>query len=135
MKTVRKNIGAIIFGIIVILDGLSYAAKNAGYDFSVSSLFFDGWWTLFIIVPGVIKLFEKDSNKIFAVALIGVGAALLCSRLLHVSLWGWVAPAAIAAVGVSIVADAFRGDNGDKGDKNEKKGDGEDDKTDAEIKN
>ena len=64
-----------------------------------------------------------------------VGAALLCSRLLHVSLWGWVAPAAIAAVGVSIVADAFRGDNGDKGDKNEKKGDGEDDKTDAEIKN
>ncbi len=108
MKTTRKKIGAIMVGLIVILVGIGYAAKIMGYEFDLSSLFFDGWWTVFIIVPGVIKLFEKDSSKIFAVVLIAVGVALLVGQYIHLNIGSWIAPVAIIAVGVSIAAGAFK---------------------------
>ena len=127
MKTTRKKIGAIVVGLIVILVGVGCAAKTMGYEFDLSSLLFDGWWTVFIIVPGVIRLFDKDSNKVFAVVLIAVGTALLLSRLIHLDLWGWIAPAAIIPVGVSIAAGAFKEQNDEKDSK-----DNETPKDDAE---
>lgn len=127
MKTMRKKIGAIMVGLIVILVGVGFAAKNMGYEFDPSSLLFDGWWTVFIIVPGVLMLFEKNSNKVFAVVVIAVGMALLLSQLIHLNIWGWIAPAAIIAVGVSIAAGAFK----DRNDKKDDKGD-DDNKDDAE---
>ena len=109
-----KKFGAIIVGVIVILAGVSYAASSLGLDFDLSSLFFDGWWTVFIIVPGILKLFEKDSNKVFAIALIVVGVGLLISQFVHFELWSWLVPVLIIAVGVSIVAGAFTGKKDDK---------------------
>lgn len=119
MKTTRKKIGAIVVGLIVILVGVGYAAKTMGCEIDLSSLLFDGWWTVFIIVPGVIRLFDKDSNKIFAVVLIAVGASLLLSQLMHLNLWGWIAPVAIIAVGVSIASGAFKEQNDEKDSKDD----------------
>ena len=48
VKTTRKKIGAIVVGLIVILVGVGYAAKTMGYELDLSSLLFDGWWTVFI---------------------------------------------------------------------------------------
>ena len=128
MKTMSKKIGAVLIGLIVILVGVGYAAKAMGYEFSLSSLFFDGWWTVFIILPGVSMLFEKDSNKVFAVVLIAVGVALLVSRFVELNVWQWIAPVAIIAVGVSIAAGALK----DKGDNKEEPKDDPNEKNDAE---
>lgn len=111
MKNMRKKIGAIMVGMLVILAGVGYALRSLGYDFDLSSFFFDGWWTVFIIVPGVLRLFDKSSNKVFAVVLIAVGVGLLVSQLFKLSLGPWVAPVIIIAVGVSIVGGAFRDSN------------------------
>ena len=121
MKTMRKKLGAIVVGLIVILVGVGYAAKAMGYELDLSSLFFDGWWTVFIIVPGVIRLFDKDSNKVFAIVLIAVGVALLIGQYIHLNIWGWIAPVTIIAVGVSIAARAFMDKDEDKDSKDEQK--------------
>ncbi len=123
MKTMRKKIGALMVGLSIILVGIGYAAKTMGYEFDLSSLFFDGWWTVFIIIPGVLMLFEKDSNKVFAVVLIAVGAALLLSQFIHLNIWTWIAPVAIIAVGVSIAVGAFKDKDDDKDEKAEQKED------------
>ena len=116
MKKASNRIGAVIIGAIIILVGVGVAAKNMGYDFDVSSIFFDGWWTLFLIVPGVIGLFQKDSNKVFDIALIAVGVALLAGALFDLNIWSWVAAVAVIAVGVSMILRAFRKSD-DKDDK------------------
>lgn len=115
-----KKIGAVIVGLIVILAGVGYAASAMGFNLDFSSLLFEGWWTVFIIVPGVLRLFRKDSNKVFAIALIVVGVGLLLSQLIHFELWSWLVPVIIVAVGVSIVVSAF---TGSKNGENEKDND------------
>lgn len=42
MKNMRKKIGAVIVGVIVILAGVGYAFRSMGYEFDLSSLLFDG---------------------------------------------------------------------------------------------
>ena len=124
MKESKSRLGAIIVGLIVILVGVGIVAKNMGYELHLSSLLFDGWWTVFIIVPGVIGLFRKDSNKVFSAVLIAVGVALLAGQYIQLNIWHWVAPVAVIAVGVSIAAGAFR--------KNDDGNTGSDDSKDAE---
>ncbi|MBQ1414239.1 MAG: hypothetical protein IIY93_13765 [Clostridia bacterium] len=126
MRNVRRTVFLVIIGLVIILVGVGYAARALGYNFDVSSLFFDGWWTVFIIVPGVLGFFDRDSNKIADVILIAVGVGLLVSSLMDVDLWKWIAPVAIVAVGVKIIGKAFM-----KGDKTEALPDGKEEKTDG----
>ena len=51
-----KKANGLIVGVIFILVGLLYGCSALGiFEFSV---FFPGWWTLFIIVPCFIDLFN-----------------------------------------------------------------------------
>ena len=54
-----KQAKPIIWGIAIIALGVIFGGNAIGlFNFNV---FFDGWWTLFIIVPSVISLiFEKE---------------------------------------------------------------------------
>ena len=55
MKKITKIIGGLILIAVGVLFALN-ALKITNFD-----IFFDGWWTLFIIVPCLIGLFtEKD---------------------------------------------------------------------------
>lgn len=57
----KKRYGEIIWGIGFIAFGLILLGKFLGfYDFNV---FFDGWWTLFIIVPSLIDLFTENHKS------------------------------------------------------------------------
>ena len=70
MKDKKK----IIWGIVWIAVGI-FVALNWFNVINVD-IFFDGWWTLFIIVPGVIGLItEKDKFGNFVV--IGIGVMFL----------------------------------------------------------
>ena len=60
-----KKAGSVLLGIVLIAAGVIWALN----EFNVTNInvFFDGWWTLFIIVPCAIGLFterEKTGNII-----------------------------------------------------------------------
>ncbi len=69
-----KQIKPIIWGVAIIALGLIFGLNALGlFNFNI---FFDGWWTLFIIVPSVISLItEKD--KLASLGFIAVGIILL----------------------------------------------------------
>ena len=68
-----KNLSSAIWGLIFILVGI-VLATNA-LDITSIDIFFDGWWTLFIIVPSFIGLI-KENNKVGSVIWLGIGIVL-----------------------------------------------------------
>ena len=52
-----KKYGSIILGIILILVGVIFGLN--ALDITDIDIFFDGWWTLFIIVPCFIGLLTE----------------------------------------------------------------------------
>ena len=64
-----KQVRPIIWGIAIIALGVIFGGNALGW-FDIN-IFFDGWWTLFIIVPSVISLItdkERWSSLGFLVA-------------------------------------------------------------------
>ena len=69
------------------------------------NIFFDGWWTLFIIIPSFIGLF-KDNEKTgnFIGLLIGIALLLACQDFLDFDLiWKLAFPAILITIGLSII--------------------------------
>ena len=57
-----KNFGNILWGIVLIIIGLIVGGNALGI--TNIDIFFDGWWTLFIIIPCFIGLFkEREKNR------------------------------------------------------------------------
>ena len=69
-----KQLRTIIWGIAIITLGIIFGGNALGlFNFNV---FFDGWWTLFIIVPSAISLItEKD--KLSSLGFLAAGVILL----------------------------------------------------------
>ena len=104
-----KKIGSVILGIILIAIGVVFALN--ALNITDIDIFFDGWWTLFIIVPCTIGLFterEKTGN-IIGVA-IGVFLLLCCQDILSFSMfWKLLVPAIIVIVGIKMVISGLFG--------------------------
>ncbi|MBQ9747226.1 MAG: hypothetical protein IJV98_00440 [Clostridia bacterium] len=101
-----KKISNMVWGILLIGAGVLFGLKALGiWDFD---LFFDGWWTLFIIIPCAIGLFterEKTGN-VFGLCL-GIALLLCCQDVLSFSmLWKLLIPVAIIVVGVKMILSA-----------------------------
>lgn len=98
-----KNLGAIIWGLVIISVGLALGGNALGI-INVN-IFFDGWWTLFIIVPCFAGLFsdkEKTGNIIGLT--IGILLLLACRGLFDFGLiWKLLFPIIIVAIGLSII--------------------------------
>ena len=98
-----KKAGSVLWGIVLIAAGVILALNVLNITDIV--IFFDGWWTLFIIVPCGIGLFterEKTGNIIGVV--IGVFLLLCCRDILSFSmLWKLLVPAIVVIVGVKLV--------------------------------
>ena len=65
-----------MWGIILIGLGIIFGANVLG--FAKINIFFEGWWTLFIIIPSLISLLEGNDVKTSLICLI-VGVLLLLS--------------------------------------------------------
>ena len=105
-----KKISKILWGIALIAAGVIFALNAFGI--TDIKLFFDGWWTLFIIVPCLIGIFserEKTGNIIgFAV---GVFLLLCCQNVLGFDmLWKLAVPAIIVIIGLKLIFGAIFGD-------------------------
>ena len=98
-----KNIGNIIWGIVLILLGVIFGLNATGL--TNINIFFTGWWTLFLIVPGFVGLF-KDNDKTGDIILIIIGIVLmLCVRnvLDFDIIWKLIFPIILVIVGLSII--------------------------------
>ncbi len=101
-NTIRK-INSVMWGIALIAVGVIFALN--ALNITDVTLFFEGWWTLFIIVPCVIGLFterEKTGNIIGLI--IGVFLFLCCQDILSFSmLWKLLVPAIIVIIGLKMI--------------------------------
>ena len=98
-----KKISSVIWGIVLIAAGALFALN--ALNITNIDIFFDGWWTLFIIVPCAVGLFterEKTGN-IIGIA-VGVFLLLCCQDILSFSmLWKLLIPAIIVIMGLKMV--------------------------------
>ena len=105
-----RKLSKILWGIVLIAIGGIFALNAFGI--TDIELFFDGWWTLFIIVPCFIGIFserEKTSNIIGL--LIGVFLLLCCQNVLGFDmLWKLAVPAIIVIIGLKLIFGAVFGD-------------------------
>ena len=98
-----KNFENIVLGIILILIGIIIGANALGI--ADINIFFDGWWTLFIIVPcciGLVK--EKDKTGDIIGLVIGIILLLCCQNLLDFDMiWKLALPAILIAIGIAVI--------------------------------
>ncbi len=98
-----KKYTNIIWGIIFIVIGTIILGNVLGL--TNIDIFFDGWWSLIIIIPCFINLF-KDNNKMGSIVgiLIGVALLLCCQGLLDFqTIWKLILPVALILIGLSFI--------------------------------
>ena len=93
----------IILGIVLIIIGIILLLKAFGI--ANINIFFDGWWTLFIIVPAIIGLItNKDKTGDIIALVIGVLLLLAARDLISFDLlWKVFFPAVLILIGLSII--------------------------------
>ncbi len=104
-----KKIGTYIWGVALIAVGV-ILALNA-LNITNIDLFFDGWWTLLIIVPSVVGLItNSEKGGSFISLVIGV-ILFLCARdILSIELLFKLAfPIILVVIGISVLINAFSG--------------------------
>lgn len=104
-----KKFGNVLWGLVFIVIGLIIGGNALGI--TNINIFFDGWWTLFIIIPSFIGLFkdnEKTGNLVGL--LIGIVLLLICQNILDFNLILKLAlPTVLVVIGLSIIFKDFLG--------------------------
>ena len=98
-----KKFGNVLWGIVLIIIGLIIGGNALGI--TNINIFFDGWWTLFIIVPCFIGLFTENEKTGNLIGLLMGGALLLgCQNILDFDLiWKLAFPTVLVIIGLSII--------------------------------
>ena len=104
-----KKMGNVFWGILLVIAGVTLALNKL--DILEINIFFDGWWTLFIIIPCAVGLLterEKTGNVIGVI--IGVCLLLCCRDILSFDmLWELLVPAIIVILGLKLVLSGLLG--------------------------
>ena len=98
-----KKLSSILWGIVLIAIGVVFGLN--AFNITDIDVLFDGWWTLFIIVPCTIGLFT-DNDKMGSIVgiLIGVFLLLCCQDILSFDmLWKLAIPAVIILIGIKMI--------------------------------
>ena len=104
----KKDYSALIWGLIFVAVGIIFAgnALNIWYI----DIFFPGWWTLFLIIPGLISMVRYGFNWGSGI-LVTIGLVLLFDALDIIDdgvIWKLIFPLVLVAVGITIIASFFR---------------------------
>lgn len=98
-----KKISTVIVGIVFIVVGIIVGLNSFGI--TDINIFFDGWWTLFIIIPainGLVTDEEKTGSIIWLI--IGITLLLGCQDLISFDiLWKLTLPVILVFIGLSIM--------------------------------
>ena len=104
----KKDYSALIWGLIFVAVGIIFGgnALNIWYI----DIFFPGWWTLFLIIPGLVSMVRYGFNWGSGVLVI-LGLILLFDALDIISsdiMWKLVFPLILVIIGISILTSFFR---------------------------
>lgn len=98
-----KQTKSIIWGIAILALGIFFGGKALGlFDFE---LFFNGWWTLFIIVPSLVSLCT-ERFKFGSLFMLALGVILLLASQDVFSwdaAWKVILAAFFVTIGLSII--------------------------------
>lgn len=113
-----KNLRKILWGIAFIAVGVIFALNACGI--TNIDIFFDGWWTLFIIVPCFIGLFSSKGKTVSVIGLvIGVFFLLCCRGWIGFDMvWKLLFPIVIVIIGLILIVGAIFGNKAKKVPKN-----------------
>lgn len=98
-----NNKSNLLWGIVLIIVGLIIGLNTL--EITNINLFFNGWWTLFIIIPCFIDLFkEKDKTGNIIGLVIGIFLLLGCNNIIDFDLiWKLIVPISLIAIGLSFI--------------------------------
>ena len=105
----RSKVTAVVFGIALVALGVVLSGNTLGWW--SADVFFEGWWTLFLIVPALASIIGNGPNA-GNLILLAIGALLLADaqRLLgDVSVWSLLLPVVVIILGVSVLWKALVG--------------------------
>lgn len=114
----KNNTVGIILGLLFLVIGGGYLAEVLGF-IDEFTIFFDGWWTLFIIVPCFCGLFRKDGAKVGNLIGIAIGLFLLLMAqdvLSGEKLWALLIAAVCVLIGVNLIFPNRRQGHTDRAD-------------------
>ena len=94
---------SVIWGLVLVAVGAVLALNAVGL--TNMDVFFDGWWTLFLIVPCAAGLFSaKDKTGNLIGLGIGVILLLACQNVIRLDLvWKLIFPVMIVAIGLRLI--------------------------------
>ena len=98
-----KKFGNVLWGLVLIVVGGIFGLNALGI--TDINIFFDGWWTLFIIVPTFIGL-VTDNDKIGNLIGLIIGLIMLfaCRGLFDFKLiWKLILPLIFVIIGLSLI--------------------------------
>lgn len=104
-----KRTSNVIWGIVLIALGAIFGLKIFGII--DTEILFDGWWTLFIIVPCAVSLFtSRDKTGSLIGLLIGAALLLACQGLFDFDIiWKLAVPVIIVLIGINLIFKGVRG--------------------------
>lgn len=118
-----NKISNFLWGVVFVAVGVVFGLN--ALEITDIDIFFDGWWTLFIIIPSFIGLFnDKDNDKMGNLIGLFIGVFLLfgCLGIISFSvIWKLMVPAILVGIGLSFMFKGVALKNG----KNIKMGDKE----------
>lgn len=98
-----KKLTSVLWGIALVAAGTVFALN--ALNITSIDIFFDGWWSLFLIIPCGVGLFteKKKSGNLFGLAL-GI-FLLLCAQdvLAYDLFWKLLIPAMVVIAGLRLV--------------------------------
>lgn len=99
----KAKANRILWGVVLIAVGVLLGIN--ALDLLHFNLFFDGWWTLFILVPSVIGLLTDDNKWGAFIGLLFGVFFLLCAQgvLSYDLLWKLALPIVAVLVGLSLL--------------------------------
>ena len=112
-----KSKSSMFWGLILIVVGVLFLGNNLNWwDIDI---FFDGWWSLFIIIPSTYGLFDGTSRGGSLISLtVGVLLLLAAQDIINYGMiWKILVPIIIIVIGLSLI---FNNGKKKKMDKNAK---------------
>ena len=98
-----NKVSNFLWGLVLIAVGVIFGLN--ALEITDINIFFDGWWTLFIIVPSFIGLFKEEAKTGNLIGLIiGICLFLGCQDYISFDLiWKLMMPTILVIIGLSII--------------------------------
>ena len=107
-----KKLTKILWGIVLVAAGVLFALN--ALEITNYDIFFDGWWTLFIIIPSLVGVIT-DRDKTGSLLGLGIGVLLLLwqQEIIELDLlWKLFLPILVIAFGLRLIfGGVFKRDN------------------------